>query len=62
MNKFLRTVIIASLTHTFKAYSSRMSCEINGDKKSVVPDQIKAVDKRGLDRLCIDWTRKKFLN
>jgi mRNA interferase MazF len=45
MNKFLRTVIIAPLTHTLKIYPSRVLCEINGDKGSIMLDQIKTVDK-----------------
>lgn len=28
MNKFLRTVIISPLTHTLKAYPSRIACNI----------------------------------
>jgi mRNA interferase MazF len=45
MNKFLRTVIIAPLTHTLKIYPSRVLCEINGDKGSIMLDQIKTTDK-----------------
>lgn len=45
MNKFLRTVIIAPLTHTLKIYPSRVLCEINGDKGAIMLDQIKTVDK-----------------
>lgn len=45
MNKYLRTVIIAPLTHTLKIYPSRVLCDINGDKGSVMLDQIRTVDK-----------------
>jgi|SRR5476649_1416289 mRNA interferase MazF len=45
MNKFLRTVIIAPLTHTLKIYPSRVLCEINGDKGAIMLDQIKTIDK-----------------
>lgn len=45
MNKFLRTVIIAPLTHTLKVYPSRVVCKVNGDKGSIMLDQIKTVDK-----------------
>jgi mRNA interferase MazF len=45
INQYLRTVIIAPLTHTLKIYPSRVLCEINGDKGSIMLDQIKTVDK-----------------
>lgn len=45
MNKYLKTIIIAPLTHTLKIYPSRVLCEINGDKGSVMLDQIRTVDK-----------------
>ncbi|MDB5155892.1 MAG: type toxin-antitoxin system PemK/MazF family toxin [Mucilaginibacter sp.] len=45
LNRFIRTVIIAPLTHTIKLYPTRVICDINGDKGSVMLDQIKTVDK-----------------
>ncbi|HEY2581349.1 MAG TPA: type II toxin-antitoxin system PemK/MazF family toxin [Mucilaginibacter sp.] len=45
MNQYLRTVIIAPLTHTLKVYPSRVICDINGEKGSVMLDQIRTVDK-----------------
>ena len=45
MNRNLGTVIIAPLTHTLKIYPSRVLCEINGDKSSVILDQIRTVDR-----------------
>jgi mRNA interferase MazF len=45
INQYLRTVIVAPLTHTLKIYPSRVLCEINGDKGSIMLDQIKTVDK-----------------
>jgi mRNA interferase MazF len=48
MNKYLRTIIIAPLTHTLKIYPSRVICDINGDKGSVMLDQIRGVDKTRL--------------
>jgi len=45
MNLFLKTVIIAPLTHTLKPYPSRVICEINGDKGSIMLDQIRTVDR-----------------
>jgi mRNA interferase MazF len=48
MNKYLRTIIIAPLTHTLKIYPSRVLCDINGDKGSIMLDQIRGVDKTRL--------------
>ena len=45
MNQYLSTVIIAPLTHTIKSYPTRVVCDINGDKGSVMLDQIRTVDK-----------------
>ena len=45
MNKYLKTVIIAPVTHTLKRYPSRVSCNINGDGGMIMLDQIKTVDK-----------------
>jgi mRNA interferase MazF len=45
MNQFIRTVIIAPLTHTLKLYPTRIICEVNGDKASIMLDQIRTVDK-----------------
>jgi mRNA interferase MazF len=45
MNLYIRTVIIAPLTHTIKAYPSRVLCEVNGQKGSVMLDQLRTVDK-----------------
>ena len=48
MNKYLRTVIIAPLTHTLKQYPSRVACTIAGEKGMIMLDQIKTVDKKRL--------------
>ena len=45
MNKYLRTVIVAPLTHTLKLYPSRVICNIGGDKGAVMLDQIRTVDR-----------------
>ena len=45
MNKYLKTVIIAPLTHTLKIYPSRVICDVDGEKGSVMLDQIRTVDK-----------------
>ncbi|MDP9048599.1 MAG: type II toxin-antitoxin system PemK/MazF family toxin [Bacteroidota bacterium] len=53
MNKYLRTVIIAPLTHTLKIYPSRVLCEIKGDKGSIMLDQIRTVDRTRIGaKLC----------
>lgn len=48
MNKYLGTVIVAPLTHTIRAFPSRVTCEIRGNKGSIVLDQIRTVDKTRL--------------
>ncbi|MFI5196590.1 MAG: type II toxin-antitoxin system PemK/MazF family toxin [Chitinophagales bacterium] len=48
MNKYMRTVIIAPLTHTLKQYPSRVACKINGENGMIMLDQIKTVDKTRL--------------
>ena len=35
----------APLTHALKTYPSGVLCDINGEKGSIVPDQIRTVDK-----------------
>ena len=45
MNKYLQTVIIAPLTRTLKIYPSRVLCDVNGEKGSIILDQIRTVDK-----------------
>jgi len=51
MNRHLRTVIVAPLTHTLKIYPSRVICEINGDKSSVMLDQLRTVDQSRIGSL-----------
>lgn len=48
MNKYMRTVIIAPLTHTLKQYPSRVKCNISGENGMIMLDQIKTVDKTRL--------------
>jgi len=48
MNKFLRTVIAAPLTHTMKAYPSRVPCTVDGEKGMIMIDQVRTVDKQRL--------------
>jgi mRNA interferase MazF len=45
MNRYVRTVIVAPLTHTIKAYPSRVTCDVKGQQGSVMLDQIRTVDK-----------------
>ena len=45
MNKHLNTVIVAPLTHTLKLYPSRVICNVDGDKGSIMLDQLRTVDK-----------------
>lgn len=48
MNKNLKTVIIAPLTHTVRGYPSRVTAHFNNQPGDVVLDQIRAVDKSRL--------------
>jgi mRNA interferase MazF len=50
MNKNLKTVIIAPLTHTIKGYPSRVAAHFNNQVGDVVLDQIRAVDKSRLKK------------
>jgi mRNA interferase MazF len=45
MNRFIKTVIIAPLTHTLKAYPTRVMCEVKGEKCAIMLDQIRTIDK-----------------
>ncbi len=48
MNKYLNTVIIAPLTHTIKAYPTRVLCLVAGERGAIMLDQIRTIDKRRL--------------
>jgi mRNA interferase MazF len=48
MNKNLKTVIIAPLTHTIKGYPSRVPSTFGGQPGEIVLDQLRAVDKSRL--------------
>ena len=45
MNKNLKTVLIAPLTHTVKGFPSRVNSMFGGEPGEIVLDQIRAVDK-----------------
>lgn len=45
MNLYIRTVIIAPLTHRIKLYPSRLLCKVDGTKGAIMLDQIRTVDK-----------------
>lgn len=48
MNKNLKTVIVAPLTHTIKGYPSRVPTTFEGQTGEIVLDQIRLVDKSRL--------------
>lgn len=48
MNKYLKTVIIAPVTHTVKSYPTRINCSIKGEPGSIMLDQIGTIDKKRL--------------
>ncbi|RYE19941.1 MAG: type II toxin-antitoxin system PemK/MazF family toxin [Sphingobacteriaceae bacterium] len=45
MNRFIKTILIAPLTHMHKNYPSRVVCKVKGDKGSIMLDQIRSIDK-----------------
>lgn len=45
MNHYIKTVIIAPLTHTIKPYPSRVICNVDGQNGSIMLDQLRTVDK-----------------
>ncbi|MBO2030636.1 type II toxin-antitoxin system PemK/MazF family toxin [Siccationidurans ginsengisoli] len=50
LNRYLRTVIIAALTSSRRAYPSRVDCEFQGKAGQVALDHIRSVDKTRLVR------------
>ena len=46
MNKFLRSIVIAPMTTTLKAYPTRVPVESNGKKGMIVIDQVRTIDKQ----------------
>ncbi len=44
-NKYLKTVLVAPLTRTRKAFPTRVNCEFAGQNGQVVLDQMRTVDK-----------------
>ena len=44
-NKYLSTVLVAPLTHTRKAYPTRVNCEFAGQDGQIALDQMRAIDK-----------------
>ena len=50
MNHNLRTVLIAPITHTDKAYPTRVACLFHGGDGFVALDQMRAVDKQRLQK------------
>ena len=54
MNLYIKTVIIAPVTHTIKSYPSRVICEVKGQKGSIMLDQLRTVDKSRIGNL-IDY-------
>jgi len=51
MNHYIKTVIIAPLTHTIKPYPSRVICNVDGQNGSIMLDQLRTVDKSRVVKL-----------
>jgi len=45
VNKHLKTVVVAPVTHTIKNFPSRVPSIINDQRGEIVLDQIRAIDK-----------------
>lgn len=60
MNKYLRTVIIAPLTHTLKLYPSRVICVIDENKSAIMLDQIRTVDQTRIGRVLSKLDEKEI--
>ena len=50
LNRYLRTVIIAALTGSQRAYPSRVNCAFQGKDGQIALDHIRSVDKTRLVR------------
>ncbi len=50
LNRYLRTVIVAALTSSQRAYPSRVDCEFQGKAGQVALNHIRSVDKISLVR------------
>ncbi len=48
MNRHIRTVIMAPMTTTSRAYPSRVACRFQGKDAFIVLDQIRTVDRQRL--------------
>lgn len=48
INPYLRTVLIAPLTHAQKPYPTRVDCHVNDQAGQIALDQVRAVDKTRL--------------
>ena len=48
MNRFIATVIVASMTTKGRDYPTRVACEFQGKQGQIVLDQIRTVDKSRL--------------
>jgi mRNA interferase MazF len=62
MNKYLKTVMIAPLTHTLKPYPTRVLCKINEQAGMVMLDQIRTVDKIRLTSYLGKLNKKGYEN
>lgn len=50
MNQWLRTVIVAPMTHADRPYATRVNTKFQGSKGQIALDQIRSVDRQRLIR------------
>jgi len=60
MNHNLGTVMIAPLTSTTKLYPSRILCNVQGKKGTIMLDQIRTVDKKRLIKKIAQLSAKEI--
>lgn len=61
MNKYLKTVIVAPITHTIKSYPSRVNCTVDRQKGSIMLDQLRTIDKRRITSMIGKVNSKEIL-
>ena len=58
--RFLKTVIIAPVTHTIKNYPSRINCMVNRQAGSIMLDQLRTIDKTRIKSKLTELSTKEI--
>jgi mRNA interferase MazF len=62
MNKYLQTIVIASVTNNFKNYPSRIEIKENSIKGWIMIDQIRTIDKKRIIKIFGSISEKEIIN